>query len=572
MAERIIRQREDRPYEWDVIEEGPDGRPRVSIIDTATAARLQREGTGRITDGAGWGEAAKAIEERAGVLAKSGAGQPGMVHALDENDEPVVASLSTARQKGWEVVTPEMAARAGDAIMARQQPAEVSVLTQKVAPEVVRPAPRAAPRPGVSVQRVGASGSPSAFQSLAGFAPAAANESEGVGVRPPNGAAVVPSRGDGEFAAAQEEARRRRIATGLGRAGAMANEALTGVGFDADIYGDAGADLPVRDLLARREADKTKALEDPDSEQSIRFRAAVQKAMPGVYAPEELAQMTAADEPLVTQYGAMRQRLDERAAERTRAEEQRQADMARQDALRADERGYQEKQAGASRAFQAGEAAKQRAFQREMAGLNNAADLEQAQVRGIGPTGTRIQERNVGGFTFDPSNPPTVAAAKQMADAAVARDEILGSLERLEALFEQHGTEAGGGAAQSEMESEQMNITNKLRVLNQMGVPNGADYAMLARQIPNVTGAGAAFTRNSTIKPKFNALRQQVARTVDATAKALKFTPQQQEAQQPAASAAGDMVPMLDPQGRPRMVPRARVQDAIAAGGRLQNG
>lgn len=570
MAERIIRQREDRPYEWDVIEEGPDGRPRVSIIDTATAARLQREGKGRITDGAGWGEAAKALEERAGVLAKGGAGQPGMVHALDENDEPVVASLDTARQRGWEVVTPEMAARAGDAVMARQPP-EVAVSTQKVAPEVVRSAPRAAPRPGVSVQRVGAGGAPRAFQSLAGEAPPIPEDAVGVATRsvqdgPP------PPRGDAEFSAAQEEGRRRRIATGLGRAGAMANEALTGVGFDADIYSDAGADLPVKDLLARREADKSKALEDPDSEQSIRFRAAVQKAMPGVYAPEELAQMTAADEPHVMQYGAMRQRLDERAAERTRAEEQRQADMARQDALRTDERGYQEKQAVASRAFQAGEAAKQRAFQREMAGLNNAADLEQAQARGIGPTGTRIQERNVGGFTFDPANPPTAAAAKQMADAAVARDEILGSLERLEALFEQHGTEAGGGAAQSEMESEQMNITNKLRVLNQMGVPNGADYAMLARQIPNVTGAGAAFTRNSTIKPKFNALRQQVARTVDATAKALKFTPQQQEAQQPAASAAGDMVPMLDPQGRPRMVPRARVQDAIAAGGRLQNG
>jgi hypothetical protein len=158
-----------------------------------------------------------------------------------------------------------------------------------------------------------------------------------------------------EFAAAQEEADRRRLGVALGRAGAQINETLSGQRYDRGAYdvAEEQAGSPVARLLAQREADKKKALGDPTSEASRRVQAAVAKAMPGVYTPEELSRITAADAPMVTQYGAMRQRLEERKT-----------DMAREDAVRAVAAGEREaarkfeaQQAGASRAFQAGESA-----------------------------------------------------------------------------------------------------------------------------------------------------------------------------------------------------------------------
>lgn len=535
---RTIRQREDDKSKWDVLEEGPGGRPSISVVDTATAARLQKAGD-TITDSASWGEAFKAAEERAGVLSRGGAGTPGMVHALDENEEPVVASLDTVRKRGWEVVSPEQAAQAGEAFSRRRdvdqtgqalmpdrpasavaemrsgmglsgpmppgqlegglgaswapsverrgfRPLSGEALAQTEAgvrnfvgglnsvPAQAPQAPRA--RPGVSVQTAGAAAPMRDFQPLAGLAPDIAGDVEGIAT---NTVESMPQQqaGDAEFAAAQDLARQRRLAAGIGRAGAMANQAFSGVGFDEDIYSGAGVD-PVRELLARREADKAKSLSDPDSEQSIRFRAAVQKAMPGVYAPEELASMTAADEPLVMRYGDMRQRMDERAAGRTREDELRRAEIARQDALRSDERAYQERQTGASRTFQAGESARQRAFQREMAGLNNAADLAQAQARSGGSLGGAARGTVVPGLEIEPGAAPTADDAKTVKKARESSARMRSYVTDLRNLHAKYGTEYGGEAG-NRMRQLAKAIQIEAKNIAGLGALTGSDQQLM---------------------------------------------------------------------------------------------
>jgi hypothetical protein len=191
-------------------------------------------------------------------------------------------------------------------------------------------------------------------------APAVANEQEGTVTRAsvPQESPPTSAAGDAEFAAAQGQSRDMRLAAALGRAGAMANEAISGARFDRGAYDgmEASANAPVAELLARREADKRKRLEDPTSPESRRFQQGVSKALGGVYSPEEIAEMTAADEPFVARYGEMRNRIDERREAATQADLTRRAGMEREDAQRADEQG-----------FRASEAEKDRALQRELA-------------------------------------------------------------------------------------------------------------------------------------------------------------------------------------------------------------
>lgn len=138
---------------------------------------------------------------------------------------------------------------------------------------------------------------------------------------------------------------------------------------------------------------------------------------------------------------------------------------------------------------------------------------------------TKLAERNVGGFTFDMKNPPTAEGAKKMASVAIAKDKILGSLGRLEKLFDDNGTELFGETA-SQMEGEWKEVTDQMRVMNEMGVPNGSDYVMLAKQIPNPVGAAGATQSNKSIKAKFGTLKTQIAQTLAATAKAYKYAPE----------------------------------------------
>lgn len=278
--------------------------------------------------------------------------------------------------------------------------------------------------PAVDVSKVGAMAMPQARGPIS--APMPSNEQEGVSTpatvpqeRPP-----ISTSGDSEYAAAQRQGRDIRLSAAIGRAGAGINKAISGADYDAGAYDDIenGSGRPVAELVAQRDADKRKRLEDPTSQESRRFQAAVMKAMGGVYSPEEVAGMSAADEPFVAQYGVMAQRLAERREAATQEDMMRRAAMERQDAQRAEERTYQERQAGAGRSFQAGEAAKQRAFQREMAGMNNAADLQQAQAR----AGATSIERDVQKVGEDLDGAGTLKGDLDYLDQQAAKEDVPG--------------------------------------------------------------------------------------------------------------------------------------------------
>lgn len=255
--------------------------------------------------------------------------------------------------------------------------------------------------PSISVGRPGENGAPRPVAALRPppSRPAPEDAAEEVAAR------ATPT-GDEEFAAAQGESRDRALAVALSRAGARASEAISGVRGDAGVY-DALAEEtgnPVRDLLARREADKRKALGDPSSEQSQRFQQAVRKAMPGVYSDEEISRMSAADEPLLFKAGEMRQRLDQRAADRTAEAEALKARYAREDEVREDEQ-----------AFQRGENAKNRAARRS--GGPSTAQSAAAEAR---------LERDVQNAGSDLEGAGTLKGDLAYLDQQAAKDDIPG--------------------------------------------------------------------------------------------------------------------------------------------------
>jgi hypothetical protein len=318
---------------------------------------------------------------------------------------------------------------------------------------------------------------------------------------------------------AQRRAGLLRGLGGMGKGMSRVGAAIAGVRPEEGAAGDMaqGADSQVRDYLMRKqqaEADKATAkqaaLADPTSPESQRFQALVGRAFGSVYTPEQISAMTAADAPMVGKYGEMVRTLEDRAAGRAAAQQSEQTQLAARSS-----------EAEKQRAFEATEGAKQRALQREIAGMRQGAagdKAEEAHQR-------RMSERNVGGFDIDPANPPTAEGAKNMARAVDARAQIKGSLDRLETLFNEYGTEMGGGTAQSGMEAELGNITTQLRLFNQMGVPNLNDYTELAKQIPQTAGVGAWFSRDGSIREKFKTLRDQLDRAVSSTANAYKFKP-----------------------------------------------
>jgi hypothetical protein len=362
-----------------------------------------------------------------------------------------------------------------------------------------------------------------------------------------------------ELAAAQERGNLMRGIAGLARGSSRIGAAIAGVKPErgaADDMAEA-ADNPVREYLQRRqmaqqeqESAKQAALGDPSSPESKRFQSMVSRAFGSVYTPEQIQQMTASDAPLIGKYGEMVRTLEDRAA------------------ARATEEGLARDRMAAS----ASEAEKQRAFQAEQGRLNRGVDYAQIAAqrdqRGDAKDSRveaaelklkqKIAERNVGGFEMeDPANPPSADGAKTMATVAMARDKILASLRRMEEDFSEAGTEWGGPAA-SRMEAEWKNVTDQMRMIADMGVPNGRDYEMLAKQIPNPVGPNAMMTRNSTIGAKFPILRQQVADMVNSTAKAYKFRPVGGGQQASTASA----VRMKSPDGQTYTVDASEAEEA----------
>lgn len=336
---------------------------------------------------------------------------------------------------------------------------------------------------------------------------------------PSPGAQQGPTFGEADTLA--DAQKRERLLRGLGGIAGSTSRIgylIAGARPPGENRGEAAlrsdASTQVRDFLQRRqqsEAEKASteqaALQDPTSPQSKSFQALVSRAFGSVYTPEQIAGMTAADAQLVGKYGEMARTLEDRAAARTAEQQSQQAQLT----ARATEADKQ-------RTFESKQNAANRAMQREIAGMRQ----EQAGDKADGAFQRKVSERNVAGYAFDPARPPSADGAKNMAAAVKAQSEILGSLNRLEADLKAHGSEMFGAKA-GEMASEWMNVTNKLRMLNDMGVPNGADYLMLAKQITDPTSGAAATTSNERLLQQITSLRSQVGRTVDATANAYGF-------------------------------------------------
>lgn len=359
-------------------------------LDTAGAEKYRNEGGFEIVPSQRFNEELGAVSEAvrkkrepvpqghtgsemlAGTVARynEAMGRPGMGPETIAGMAQDERALAGYREPGFRRPTPEMLADAESGVANFEQGLRLKGQSGTGAGRAAAPA-----RPSIAVGRPGAAGAPRPVEPLR--APSQpTTELEAVAARE-----TQPPAGDEEFAAAQERARGNRLGASIGRAGETIAAGISGRQADGSFYDglEQDADLPVTELLARREANKRKALQDHTSEPSRRLQQAVAKAMPGVYSPEELAQLTAEDERMVTQYGAMRQRLEERKLDLSRQDEQRAAAIAREDAVRADERAWQARQAAAGRAFTAGENAKNRAADIAEARARNTASAQTAQ-------------------------------------------------------------------------------------------------------------------------------------------------------------------------------------------------
>lgn len=134
----------------------------------------------------------------------------------------------------------------------------------------------------------------------------------------------------------------------------------------------------------------------------------------------------------------------------------------------------------------------------------------------------KVGERNVGGFTFDPSNPPSADASKKMADVSLAATNAKRGIEKLRNLYAKHGTEVVGSVS-GEMGAEWKAVTDQLRNIGNMGVPNGKDYEMLALELPNPTEASDFWRSKSRVLSILDTVNKRMDDTVDATAYTYKF-------------------------------------------------
>lgn len=269
-----------------------------------------------------------------------------------------------------------------------------------------------------------------------------------------------------------------------------------------------------------KDAATAAALNDPASPESGRIRETVTQLLGQRVDASTLAKLSGAElKDVALKYGVSLTNAEQNAGLR---------------ALQIQQSGEDADQAAAIRRatldiqLQELELAKQRLQQQQAQFDASLADKEQARTDAredkTEAHNEKMAQLNVGGFSFDPKNPPSITGAKTMAEVSVAKDEVLGSLNRLEALYAEHGPTMIGPVA-GQMETEWMNITNRLRTLNEMGVPNGADYMMLAKQLQDPTSIRAKGTSAARAQAQFTQLRDQVKRKVDATAKAYKYTP-----------------------------------------------
>ena len=179
----------------------------------------------------------------------------------------------------------------------------------------------------------------------------------------------------------------------------------------------------------------------------------------------------------------------------------------------------------------------------------------------------KMGEREVGGFRIKEGRVPSADSAKQLRDLAIESGKIEYSLKRLDDLYAKHGTELFGRYA-GEMESEFMAISNALRVMNNMGVPNGRDYEMLEKELADPTTRKSFFTSRGRTQAKLKALGDRVRNTVDMSADKMGY---EREGAVPRVAPSGSMVdvdnlPTNNPAPAAQAAPRPVTKPTIAPG------
>lgn len=340
----------------------------------------------------------------------------------------------------------------------------------------------------------------------------------------------VPYRQEPSFDEVAARARNAGFGVDLARAGSMINEAITGAAAPAQVYDDlaARAQAPVRMFDARQRAEYEAALRDPFSPESQRRRAALERANPELARSvgagpdtswadvEALAPVVARAGPLAARgvdqelrakaLGIQAEAEKRKAAEFGQTMEQRKAEALQRAKDKAAERGL-----GWARLSLAEQ---QMMVDEEIAKMRLDAQGKERE--------RKLAERGVGGWEFDPDDPPSIEGAKQMANVTVERDVLLPSLDNLEALYSSLGSEQVGEKA-GEMEAEWKNITDRLRIMSNMGVPNGNDYKMLQKQVEDPTEIRAVTTSRARGLAKLRTVRRQLLTYIAATARAYKY-------------------------------------------------
>lgn len=335
-------------------------------------------------------------------------------------------------------------------------------------------------------------------------------------------------------------------------------EAFTGVGRSPRTAQQATdyANEPIAQYLQRqKEADKAREMElraphalagkpqkstDPASPESKRAQMLVRATLGDKFSDDEIAQITEADAESALKYGTLSG----------------QREVTREGHLASTER------ATADRTQRAAQFAEMMGFrwadmsQDDRLALLRLADSQAGREATATAAATKregeLAERNVGGFDFDPQNPPSTDASKQMAQVAIQSKTISQGLDALEKLYNQSGTEIVGATAGT-MGAEWKNLTDMLRNISNMGVPNGKDYEMLALQLENPTEIRSLTTSKARGMAQMKAVRDQIRRLVSATAEAYKFRPVEQARRvQPARAPVATTLPK-DAGGQPTL-------------------
>lgn len=267
-------------------------------------------------------------------------------------------------------------------------------------------------------------------------------------------------------------------------------------------------------LADEAEAKREAALADPASPESTALRATASELLKGRISPETLATMSGVQLREALKFGTSMVNAEAMAEYRNSQMEQSAQNSALDRQLRAEAlaQGWNIAQLTASQ--------REWMFEREAQLRKELAELAATKeaTKNARERDEKLAERAVGGYRFAPGRTPDADSAKKMREVAIDIGKLRRSLKNLRDLYSKHGTQLFGEHA-GLMESEFMAITNTARNLNNMGVPNGADYMMLAKEIQDPTTLRDLFTSRERNLAKMDILEKRMGALVDDTAK-----------------------------------------------------